>query len=239
MLAFCLWKAGLRDTLKGNGNLKSKDTDNISCQAKPFTSIPLRNLLYNIGFCLIMLLLLMLCGDVPPNPGPMKFCHLNARSILSGVDLNTHMEDQYSLLDDIYECLVYINEFDVIAISETWLKDSVREDALDLAGYQKPLMKNRNARGGGVMLYVRDHIGSIHRTDLEDNDTEILWVELRLKNKKVLFATCYRPPGATALQVDNFIDNFSSQVENAMNENPDALILVGDFNRDFSPFCNL
>ena len=128
-----------------------------------------------------MLLLLLLCGDIPPNPGPMKFCHLNSRSILSGVDLDTHMDDQYSLLDDIYECLVYINEFDVIAISEIWLKDGVREDALDLAGCQRPLMKNRNARGGGVMLYVRDHIGSIHRTDLENADTETLWAELRLK----------------------------------------------------------
>ncbi len=185
----------------------------------------------NIVFCLlILLLILMLCGDVPPNPGPMKFCHLNARSILSGVDLDTHIDDQYSLLDDIYECLVYINEFDVIAISETWLKDNVREDALDLAGYQLPLCKNRATRGGGVMLYVRDYIGAIHRPDLESNDTEVLWVELRLKDKKVLFATCYRPPGASALQVDAFIDSFSNQIENAMNENPDALIMVGDFN---------
>ncbi len=66
---------------------------------------------------------------------------------------------------------------------------------MDLAGYQKPLMKNRQSRGGGVMLYVKDHIGAIHRSDLEHADTEVLWVELRLKNKRVVFATCYRPPG--------------------------------------------
>ncbi len=80
------------------------------------------------------------------------------------------------------------------------------------------------------MLYVREDIGAIHRDDLESNDTENLWVELRFKNKKVLFATCYRPPGATALQVDSFIDSLSQQIESAQNDNPDALILVGDFN---------
>ena len=231
ILAFCLLQVKSKGTstesklkVKPVPNTNSTQTQVDTRSLKLFTCI-------NITFCLtIMLLLLMLCGDVPPNPGPMKFCHLNARSILSGVDLDTHMDDQYSLLDDIYECLVYINEFDVIAISETWLKDNVREDALDLAGYQRPLMKNRQSRGGGVMLYVRDHIGAIHRSDLESVDTEVLWVELRLKNKRVLFATCYRPPGATALQVDNFIDKFSTQVENAMNENADALIMVGDFN---------
>ncbi len=140
------------------------------------------------------------------------------------------MDDQYSLLDDIYEALVYTNDFDIIAISETWLKDNVREDALDLAGYQRPIYKNRTSRGGGVMLYVKEEIGAIHRTDLEVTDTELLWVELRLGNKKVMFGTCYRPPGMTSLQVDSFIDSFGSQTENALNENPDSLIIVGDFN---------
>ncbi len=93
-------------------------------------------LLHNLQFKYIVLMILFLkCGDVHPNPGPLKFCHLNARSILAGVDLNQHIDDQYCLLDDIYEALVYINDFDVIAISESWLKDNVRQDALDLAGY--------------------------------------------------------------------------------------------------------
>ncbi len=125
---------------------------------------------------------------------------------------------------------VYQFDFDVIAISESWLKDNTREDALDLAGYQQPICKNRASRGGGVMLYVKEEIGAIHRTDLESNDTELLWVELRPNNKKVLFGTGYRPPGMTALQVDSFIESFSQQTENVLNENPDTLIIVGDFN---------
>ncbi len=190
--------------------------------------IPLiMNLSYNHR---VLLLLVLKCGDVKPNPGPLKFCHLNARSLLAGVDLEQHIDDQYSLLDDIYETLVFEGDFDVIAISESWLKDNVRDDVLSLAGYQIPFFKNRQSRGGGVMLYVKEEIGAIHRDDLEKNNTEILWVELRLKDKKVMFGTGYRPPGATALQVDEFIDSLSEQVENVLNENPDALIIVGDFN---------
>ncbi len=193
----------------------------------PLTLLILNNLQFRY---FILLILLAICNDVHPNPGPLKFCHLNARSILAGVDLEKHIDDQYSLLDDIYETLVYTNDFDVIAISETWLKDNTREDALDLAGYQQPICKNRASRGGGVMLYVKEEIGAIHRTDLESNDTELLWVELRPNNKKVMFGTGYRPPGMTALQVDSFIESFSQQTETVMNENPDALIIVGDFN---------
>ncbi len=41
----------------------------------------------------LTMLLLHVC-NLQFNPGPLKFCHLNACSILAGVDL----DDQYSLL---------------------------------------------------------------------------------------------------------------------------------------------
>ena len=58
-------------------------------------------------------------------------------------------------------------------------------------GTKSQLIKNRASRGGGVMLYVKEEIGAIHRTDLETNDTELLLVELRLGNKKVMFGTWF------------------------------------------------
>ncbi len=80
----------------------------------PLTLLLLNNLQFKY---FILLVLLKQCNDVHPNPGPLKFCHLNARSILAGVDLDKHIDDQYSLLDDIYETLVYTFDFDVIAIT--------------------------------------------------------------------------------------------------------------------------
>ena len=84
-------------------------------------------------------MLLLKCGDIESNPGPTSFCHLNARSILSGVDLSKHIESQYSLLDEIYETLVYVNDFDIIAIGETWLSDNISTADLTLTGYQVPI----------------------------------------------------------------------------------------------------
>ncbi len=150
LLALCLWRIRVNADSKVKKVSKLCSTENTNLSVPCVTAIANFTFVNIAFFLLTIILLLMLCGDVPPNPGPMKFCHLNARSLLSGVDLDTHMDDQYSLLDDIYECLVYINDFDLIAISETWLKDNVREDALDLAGYQLPICKNRQSRGGGV-----------------------------------------------------------------------------------------
>ncbi len=130
---------------------------------------------------------------------------MNARSLLSGVDLSKHIESQYSLLDEIYETLVYINDFDLIAIGETWLRDNVTDADLSISGYHIPFKKNRPTRGGGVMLYVKEHIGAIHRTDLEKNNTQILWVEVTLNSKKVMVGVGYRPPGMTSLQIDDIL----------------------------------
>ena len=108
ILSLCLYKSMLAKEKESSNNLSKVPEQSV--KTANTCEVPLTSLLINIGFCLIMFLLLQLCGDVPPNPGPMKFCHLNARSLLAGVDLDTHMEDQYSLLDDIYECLVYIKD---------------------------------------------------------------------------------------------------------------------------------
>ncbi len=106
----------------------------------------LSNMHYHV---FILSLLLLISGNVKPNPGPVRFCHLNARSLLSGVDLNLHIASQHSLLDEIYETLVYRSDFEIIAICETWLKDSVPDTDLDLAGYQVPFYRHRGSRGGG------------------------------------------------------------------------------------------
>ncbi len=179
---------------------------------------------------LYIVMLLLKCGDIESNPGPTTFCHLNARSLLSGVDLTKHIESQYSLLDEIYETLVYINDFDIIGIGETWLSDKVLESDLTLAGYHVPFFKHRGARGGGVMLYIKEHIGAIHRTDLERPETEILWVEVILQSKKVMVGIGYRPPGMTSLEIDSFLEALNDQFDNVQNEHPDSIILLGDFN---------
>ncbi len=85
-------------------------------------------------------ILLLRSGDIESNPGPLRFCHLNARSLLSDVDITQHIQHQYSLLDEIYETLVYRSDFDIIAVSETWLSDNVPNTELDLFFFSGALL---------------------------------------------------------------------------------------------------
>ncbi len=197
---------------------------------KFFDSIFLK-MMFNISYKLFVIsLLLLLAGNVKPNPGPVTFCHLNARSLLAGVDLETHISSQYSLLDEIYETLVYDFDFDLIAVSETWLKDNIGDDDISLAGYQVPFYRHRQTRGGGVMLYVKEGISAVHKKELENDNIEIMWVELKILNRLIYFGVCYRPPGMSALEVDDFLSDFGQIMDAVMDKNPDMIVCVGDFN---------
>ena len=56
-------------------------------------------------------------------------------------------------------------------------------------------MKN----GSGVLAFVNDELSAIGRTDLEDSNLEILWLETApFKSKRsFLLAGIYRPPSST------------------------------------------
>ena len=45
-------------------------------------------------------------------------------------------------------------QFDIVAVSETWLNSSQSLDEYQLEGYDAACMNRQNKRGGGVMLYV-------------------------------------------------------------------------------------
>ncbi len=187
-------------------------------------------LMFNISYQLFVITILLILAGIHPNPGPISFCHLNARSLLSGVDLETHIASQYSLLDEIYETLVYDFDFDIIAVSETWLKDTIGDDDISLAGYQIPFYRHRPTRGGGVMVYVKEGLPAVHRKEFENNNIEILWVEIKINNRKILFGVCYRPPGMSALEVDSFLLEYAQVMDSVLDSNPDMIICVGDFN---------
>ena len=58
-------------------------------------------------------------------------------------------------------------------------------ESLHIPDFSSPLTKNRNRHGGGVALYVLSSLAAIRRVDLECNEFEIMWVELKLGKLKV------------------------------------------------------
>ena len=137
---------------------------------------------------------LLLCGDIHPCPGPdcstsidphnkfnvikkrgLHFIHINVRSLFPKLD-----ELRLIARETNAAC---------IAISETWLDDSVFDSELSILNYNI-YRRDRNRHGGGVCLYIRSDIAFNTREDLQHQDLESLWIELLLPKTNPFFS-CY------------------------------------------------
>ena len=67
---------------------------------------------------------------------------------------------------------------------------------MKLSNYQTPFRKDRgsNTSENGVILYVKDNINVSRRGDLDFDDLEGIWVQIKINGKKILFGIFYIPP---------------------------------------------
>ena len=77
--------------------------------------------------------------------------HLNVQSLLPKIDIM------------VTELLPY----DIVVLTETWLKPHIHDDQLTLPGFSQIIRNDRTDRpGGGVAIYVKSTISSTLRNDL-------------------------------------------------------------------------
>lgn len=163
------------------------------------------------------------------NESRFQFCHLNVNSLLAGVNTNLHIPSQHSKLDEIYSSLVIEHKFDVIALTETWLDANINSEDIKMENFQI-FRKDRNRHGGGVMVYVLNSLSCIRRFDLEVGNTEMLWIQLNLNNKRVMMCVCYRPPGQCAAKIQDFLTDLQTSIDLAISTLSDSIIITGDLN---------
>ena len=77
------------------------------------------------------------------------------------------------------------DKIDVLVLSETKLDDTYMSNQFQIEGFSIPFRADRNAHGGGLLLYVRDEIPCkiLTNQDLPSN-VEAILIELNLKNSK-------------------------------------------------------
>ena len=92
-------------------------------------------------------------------------------------------------------------------MTETWLDDSINDEAIFLENYNV-FCHNRNRHGGGVALYCHNTLAVRLSTNYIINSLEILCLSIKLNNKNILIACIYRPPGASKKESDLFIEDF-------------------------------
>ena len=103
---------------------------------------------------------------------------------------NLNIRHLKAKIDDIRIILSPENGIDVFGICETFLNPSIDDISISLNGY-KIERKDRcdsfsesTGNGGGVLIYVADHIDFVRRNDLESADVESIWIGIKIKNNK-------------------------------------------------------
>ena len=70
--------------------------------------------------------------------------------------------------------------------------------------FQDPFRRDRIVDShGGVIVYVKRGIPCKRRLDLELVNIECVWIEIIVKNKKLLIGTFYRPPTASPIVISD------------------------------------
>ncbi len=79
-----------------------------------------------------------------------------------------------------------------------------------------------NFHGGGVAAYVPNHLKVNRRFDFESDNIDILWLEIKLRRKRLLLGIVYRPP--------TDIEFFAHFLNIHCLETNKTCMLIGDFN---------
>ena len=110
------------------------------------------------------------------NLNKLIFAHLNINSI----------RNKFELLSEQIK-----GNVEVLMISETKIDDTFPVGQFCIEGFCTPRL-DRNSKGGGILLYVREDIPS-NLIAVDINPIESFYVELNLRNNKWLINCSYNP----------------------------------------------
>ena len=108
-------------------------------------------------------------------------------------------------------------------MSETHLDSSVNDSEVSVQGYSL-LRKDRDRKGGGICLFIRNSINFNVRGDMSSGNVEAMFIEVLFpKSRPFLVGVLYRPPSD-----GSFLDSFRDIVSKA--DPRDEVYMLGDFN---------
>lgn len=155
----------------------------------------------------------------------MTIVHLNCRSIVNKVEE--------------LELVVEQTDADIIVLTETWMDDSVPQQACIPEGYSI-IRKDRGSafkqkygrnKGGGIAILHKEYIKVERKKYLTDNIEEILWVHVKIKSSFMLGAV-YRPEYSDIMKNDG--ESIIEENIRKATEITNNIIITGDFNIDMS-----
>lgn len=137
-------------------------------------------------------------------------------------------------IDDFYVA-TQNEDYDVIVLTETWLKDGIT--SVQLFGNEYSVFRrdrdpevSGKVRGGGVLIAVKKGFRSFSDVSRIDEDLEHLWVNIDVGERHVCVGVVYLPPeqSRNAAIIERLISSISS-IAFSLNSQ-DLHLLYGDFN---------
>ena len=126
-----------------------------------------------------------------------------------------------------FHARVYLENPDIIAITESWLDDSFNAGEVFPSEYSV-FRNDRNTHGGGVALGIKCYLNPVLRPEFLSSNIEIVWAELTTTRGKCLFGVYYRPPSQNKNGLE-ILDENLCKIQ-ASNRSYEVYTLVGDFN---------
>ena len=126
------------------------------------------------------------------NPNGTKEQDLTPRTILKNIKSDNankiiigHLN--INSIRNKFECLKYMidKNVDLLLISETKLDETFPEQQFHIEGFSPPYRRDRNDKGGGLLLFVREYVPS-RKINVElSPQIEAIVIEINLKKKEV------------------------------------------------------
>lgn len=136
-------------------------------------------------------------------------------------------------IDEVRE-VVHYADFDLVCITETWLKDHIDNNIVAISGYNVIRRDRTEAVHGGVCLYIKESIQFKIIEDIMDRKFEVVWTQIRPSRlprgiTSIIVGVVYHSPSAADPPMLDYLYNCLSLVEARF---PGCgIILLGDFNK--------
>ena len=137
----------------------------------------------------------------------------NPNRIMSGqLNINS-IRNKFEMLTSLIA-----NEIDVLLLSETKLDETFPLEQFLISGFAKLLRLDRNSKGGGIMLFIRDNIPfRLLKLGNLPSNTEALFIEINFR-KKIWLCCGYNPNKSLINKfiydigkvLDSYIDNYDN-----------------------------
>ena len=123
----------------------------------------------------------------------------------------------------------------ILSLSETHIeaRSSMEDGVYDIPGYSFINRPRKSDKGGGVGAYILDGIIWGRQDDLENENVEAIWLEIRpIHSNSFLVCIMYRPPESSKYLSKDFNVHLHEMLVKAFDKTQET-ILLGDLNVNF------